>query len=61
MLKVADFKPFVLQHCIVELVKLAKEGQLDPQVGAVYNAKEISEAHAFLASGKSTGKVVLEW
>jgi len=61
MLKVADFKPLALQFCLEELVKLAKAGEIDPQVGAVYNAKEISEAHTFLASGKSTGKVVLEW
>jgi len=61
MLKVGDFKPLVLQYCIKELVRLAINGEIDPQVGAVYNAKEISKAHAFLASGKSTGKVVLEW
>jgi len=61
MLKVADFKPLTLQFCLEEVVKLAIEGQLDPQVGAVYNAKEISEAHEFIGSGKSTGKVVLEW
>ncbi len=61
MLKVADFKPLVLQHCLVEVLRMAKEGQLDPQVGAVYNAEKISEAHAFIGAGKSTGKVVLEW
>lgn len=61
MLKVADFKPFVLQNCLKEVLRMAIEGELDPQVGGVYNAKEISKAHEFLASGKSTGKVVLEW
>lgn len=61
MLKVADLKPLVLQHCLVEVLRMAKEGQLDPQVGVVYNAKEISEAHEFIGAGKSTGKVVLEW
>lgn len=61
MLKVADFKPFTLQYCLEEVVRMAKEGELEPQVGAVYPAQEISDAHEFLASGKSTGKVVLEW
>lgn len=61
MLKVADFKPLVLQHCLKEVLRMAIHGQLEPQVGEVYNANKISEAHAFLASGKSTGKVVLEW
>lgn len=61
MLKVADFKPLSIQFCLEELVRLAKAREIDPQVGAVYNAAAISEAHEFLASGKSTGKVVLEW
>ncbi|PWH84905.1 zinc-binding dehydrogenase [Brumimicrobium oceani] len=61
MLKVADTKPFVLQHCLKEVVRMAMEGKLQPQVSAVYNAKEINKAHEFLSSGKSTGKVVLEW
>jgi NADPH2:quinone reductase len=61
MLKVADLKPLVLQNCLKEVVQMAIKGKLDPKVGGVYNAKNISEAHEFLASGKSTGKVVLEW
>ena len=61
MLRVADHKPEVLQHCLKEVVRLAREGKLEPQVGGVFPANKISEAHEFLASGKSTGKVVLEW
>lgn len=61
MLKVADFKPLTLQFCLEEVVRMAKEGQLEPHVGGVYNAEKIAEAHAFLASGKSKGKVVLQW
>lgn len=61
MLKVGDIKPLTLQLCLEEVMRMAIEGELEPQVGAVYPAKEICEAHEFLASGKSTGKVVLEW
>lgn len=61
MLRVADNKPRILQNCLKEVVKRAKEGHLTPQIGKVYPATEIGAAHAFLASGKSTGKVVLEW
>ncbi|RFC55898.1 quinone oxidoreductase family protein [Brumimicrobium aurantiacum] len=61
MLKVGDLKPLTLQYCLEEVVRMARNGEVEPQVSAVYSAKEISEAHAFLASGKSTGKVVLEW
>ena len=61
MLKVADYKPFTIQHCLTEVVRLAKDGTLSPQVGASFNASEIDKAHALLESGKSTGKVVLNW
>lgn len=61
MLRVADHKPKVLQHCLEEVLRLARNGSLKPQVGKIYPANKISEAHEFLASGKSTGKVVLEW
>jgi len=61
MLKVADFKPLILQFCLEKVVKMAINNQLDPQVGAVYSAQEISKAHAFISSGLSTGKIVIEW
>lgn len=61
MLKTAIHHPRVLQKCLEEVVKLAKEGKIDPQVGGVYSAENIVEAHDFLASGESTGKVSLKW
>ncbi|MDX1651436.1 MAG: zinc-binding dehydrogenase [Brumimicrobium sp.] len=61
MLKIADYKPRTLQYCLEEVVKLALKGDLNPQVGAEYPADKISDAHAFLESGKSTGKIVVHW
>lgn len=61
MLKIADYKPFTIQHCLQQVVKLAKNGNLNPQIGASFKANEITEAHAYLESGKSTGKIVLHW
>lgn len=61
MLRVADYKPLLMKQCLEKVVQLAKEGEIDPIVGKVYSAKDIAEAHTFLGSGKSTGKVVLEW
>lgn len=61
MLRIADHKPNVMKNCLEEVVKQAKEGTLNPIVGEVYPAKNIAEAHAFLGSGKSTGKVTLVW
>ncbi len=61
MLKIADRKPKVLHHCLNEVLRLAKEGCLDPQIGGVFPAHKINEAHELLASGKSMGKIVVEW
>jgi NADPH2:quinone reductase len=61
MLKMADNKPIVLQNCLSACVKLALEGKIDPQVGAVYEYTKLADAHAFLESGRSTGKIVVKW
>ena len=61
MLKVADHKPFTLEFCLKSVANLALQGKLDPKVGATYAADNIADAHAFLESGKSTGKVVVNW
>ncbi|MBW7868387.1 MAG: zinc-binding dehydrogenase [Brumimicrobium sp.] len=61
MLKVADYKPDVLQNCLQAVVQRAIENKLDPKVGAIYNARDIAQAHEFLASGESIGKLVVEW
>jgi NADPH:quinone reductase-like Zn-dependent oxidoreductase len=61
MLKVADYQPHVLSGCLNAVVSLAKSGEIDPQVGAKFNATELAKAHALLESGKSTGKIIVEW
>ncbi len=61
MLKVADYKPYTLEFCLKAVVEKALNDEIHPQVGATYSADELPEAHAFLESGKSTGKVVVNW
>ena len=61
MLRIADDKPEVLQNCLLEVVKMAKNGELNPEVGGVYNSSQLAEAHADLEGGKTTGKLVVEW
>jgi NADPH2:quinone reductase len=61
MLRVAEEKPQILQFCMQHLLELAREGAIDPQVGEVFSAGDIVKAHTFLASGKSTGKLVVRW
>lgn len=61
MLKVADYKPEVMGICLQECVKLALDEKIDPQVGAVYEKGNLVDAHKFLESGQSTGKIVVRW
>lgn len=61
MLKIADNRPMVLAECLTEVVKLFFEGKLIPQVGGVYPVENISEAHAALERGKTTGKLTVKW
>ncbi|MBK9190496.1 MAG: zinc-binding dehydrogenase [Crocinitomicaceae bacterium] len=44
-----------------EVAALVKEGKLNPQVGAIFKAEEISKAHELLESRNSTGKIAVYW
>ena len=61
MLKVADSKPAMMQHCLESVVELAKQGVFKPKDSIIFPAAEITKAHEMLANRKSMGKVVLEW
>lgn len=61
MLKIADHKPEVLKHALDKVVEMAEKNEILPYVGKEFKASEISDAHAFLESRKSIGKVVLHW
>jgi len=61
MLRIADNKPEILQHCLTTVVDLAEKGILKPTVGAIFNVKQLAEAHDHLASRQSIGKIVVKW
>ncbi len=61
MLKIADNKPHVVQECLQAVMALFEKEQLIPQVGKVYDVKDIAAAHDFLESGKSIGKITVFW
>lgn len=61
MLKIADNTPEVLTECLQRVVELTREGILKPQIGGIFNATDIAEAHDLLESGKSTGKISVFW
>lgn len=61
MLKIADNKPEVMEHCLKEVVQLYKDGNIQPQSGGMFAANQLAEAHAALESGKTTGKLGIKW
>ncbi len=61
MLRVADHRPQVLQHCLTEVMKATQEGYLKPTVGKVFPHTELTAAHEYLEGRKSMGKVIVTW
>ncbi len=61
MLRIADEKPAVIQRCLQNVVRLTGEGIFKPVLSKVFPASAIGEAHNFLGSRKSIGKVVISW
>jgi NADPH:quinone reductase-like Zn-dependent oxidoreductase len=61
MLRVADKKPELLQHCMSSVTNLYYEGKLKPEIGGRFSVSELAEAHDYLASRNSTGKIVVNW
>jgi NADPH:quinone reductase-like Zn-dependent oxidoreductase len=61
MLKIADERPLMLQHCLEEVMKLYTAGVFVPTEGKIFKAEDITAAHRFLQERKAIGKVVLKW
>lgn len=61
MLKIADNKPKVLEHCLKSVVELYTQGKIKPQAGGDYSSNNLNEAHSALESGKTTGKLAVCW
>lgn len=61
MLRIADYKPLIIKRCLEEVVRLTENGTLNPEIGGTFPIEEIGEAHAFLESRKSTGKIAVKW
>ncbi|MBK7805570.1 MAG: zinc-binding dehydrogenase [Saprospiraceae bacterium] len=61
MLRIADFKPVVFKDILTNVVIMANEGIIQPQVSKIFPYTEMAAAHEYLESRKSIGKVVVEW
>jgi NADPH:quinone reductase-like Zn-dependent oxidoreductase len=61
MLRIADFKPNVFSELLTHVVSWANQGIINPHLDKIFSAENITEAHQYVESRKSLGKVVLEW
>jgi len=61
MLKIADVKPEIIATCLKEVYQLYLQGKLHPLLGQQFKQDSMQEAHAFLESGTSQGKVSVIW
>ena len=61
MLRIADNNPKIMKACIDGVQALYEKGVLKPQVGAEFNSTQLADAHAYLESGKSVGKVAVKF
>jgi len=61
MLKVAQFRPHVLQLGMQELLELYERGFINPLIGQVFPHEKLKEAHTILENRGSKGKLVIKW
>ena len=61
MLEIADHKPKVLRACLENVLKLYQEGVVKPQIGGMYTASELPQAHSDMENGQTMGKLVVCW
>lgn len=61
MLRMADYKPEVMQRCMAEMVKLYNNGEIKPLEGKVFPVAEFVTAHQALAKGLVPGKIAIAW
>ncbi len=61
MLALADHKPLVLKEVMAEVGRLTAEGIIRPVLGKAFPVSQTADAHDYLESRKSTGKVAVFW
>lgn len=61
MLKIAEEKPDKIAMVMQEVIQMQQNGILRPHVGGEYAIDQLADAHSFLESRKSMGKLVVKW
>ncbi len=61
MLAIADKNQKMLQRILVDVAQRYQSGIYKPVVAKVFQADKIAEAHEFMQSRKSIGKIAIQW
>ncbi|TDS16856.1 NADPH2:quinone reductase [Maribacter caenipelagi] len=61
MLKVAEENPKKIAKVMQEVIRLTDTKILKPHIGGEYQVEQLAEAHTFLESRESMGKIVVKW
>jgi NADPH2:quinone reductase len=61
LLKIADERPEVLRRAMEAMLERAARGIVTPVVDRAFPAGQVAEAHAYVESRQSMGKVILRW
>jgi NADPH:quinone reductase-like Zn-dependent oxidoreductase len=61
MLKIADNRPHIFKECLKNVIEMAENNILKPHMDKVFKAEDIAQAHDYLESRQSIGKVVIEF
>ncbi len=61
MLKLGEDNPEKVANAMKAVINLAQKGIIRPFVGGEYKVDQIAEAHEYLESRKSMGKIVVKW
>jgi NADPH:quinone reductase-like Zn-dependent oxidoreductase len=61
MLKIGDDKPSLLNSCLAESIQLFLNNEIKLLEGTEFHHTNLSEAHLFLESRKSIGKINVYW
>lgn len=61
MLQVADNRPSMLEKSLKGVAELTQKGILKPVSGGIFDISQLAEAHHFLESRKSIGKIAVKW
>jgi NADPH:quinone reductase-like Zn-dependent oxidoreductase len=61
LLRIADNRPHIFKHCLSNVIDMVAKGIILPHVDKVFAVKDIAQAHDYLESRQSIGKIVMAW